>query len=146
MGGPGTWSRITSLIPNPHDFFLSYIGQDPVIVTRDADGEIHVLLNICRHRGNRLTRADDGNAKSFMCTYHGWNFNNDGRLSDVPGEQEAYYGELNKSELGLIEAKVDTYAGIIFATLGPRLVRRWRRFWVTPAGTWTRPSTTTRPV
>ena len=112
------WNMVahTSLIPNPHDFFLSYIGQDPVIVTRDADGEIHVLLNICRHRGNRLTRADDGNAKSFMCTYHGWNFNNDGRLSDVPGEQEAYYGELNKSELGLIEAKVDTYAGIIFAT------------------------------
>ncbi len=106
----------TSLIPNPNDFFLSYIGQDPVIVTRDGNGEIHVLLNICRHRGNRLTRADDGNTKSFMCTYHGWNFNNDGSLSDVPGEQEAYYGALNKSELGLIEAKSDTYAGIIFAT------------------------------
>ncbi len=106
----------TSLVPKPNDFFLSYIGQDPVIVTRDGAGEIHVLLNICRHRGNRLTRADDGNTKNFMCTYHGWNFNNDGRLSDVPGEQEAYYGALDKSELGLIEAKSDTYAGIIFAT------------------------------
>ncbi len=106
----------TSLVPNPNDFFLSYIGQDPVIVTRDDNGEIHVLLNICRHRGNRLTRADDGNTKNFMCTYHGWNFNNDGCLSDVPGEQEAYYGALDKSELGLIEAKSDTYAGIIFAT------------------------------
>ena len=51
-----------------------------------------------------------------MCTYHGWTFDLDGRLINVPGEQEAYYGELNKSELGLIEAKVDTYAGIIFAT------------------------------
>ncbi len=112
------WNMVahTSLIPNPNDFFLSYIGQDPVIVTRDADSKIHVLLNICRHRGNRLTRADDGNTKSFMCTYHGWTFDNDGRLTNVPGEQEAYYGALDMEELCLIEAKVDTYAGIIFAT------------------------------
>ena len=112
------WNMVAhiSLIPNPNDFFLSYIGQDPVIVSRDSDNKFHVLLNMCTHRGNRLTRADDGNAKGFMCTYHGWNFSNDGRLTDVPGEQEAYHGELDKSELCLIEAKVDTYAGIIFAT------------------------------
>ena len=106
----------TSLVPKLNDFFLSYIGQDPVIVTRDANDKIHVLLNMCRHRGNRVVRADDGNAKSFMCTYHGWTFDNDGCLNHVPGEQEAYYGELNKADAGLIEAKVDTYAGIIFAT------------------------------
>ena len=112
------WNMVahTSLVPKPNDFFLSYIGQDPVIVTRDANDKIHVLLNMCRHRGNRVVRADDGNAKSFMCTYHGWTFDNDGCLNHVPGEQEAYYGELNKADAGLIEAKVDTYAGIIFAT------------------------------
>ncbi|MBM3940615.1 MAG: hypothetical protein FJ318_06950, partial [SAR202 cluster bacterium] len=65
--------------------------------------------------GNRVVRADDGNAKNFLCTYHGWTFGNDGRLEYVPGEQEAYYGALNKEELGLVEARVDAYAGIIFA-------------------------------
>src|SRR5437762_2680823 len=68
-----------------------------------------------RQQGNRVTRADDGNARRFMCTYHGWTFENDGRLTHIPGEQEAYYGAMDKSDMGLVEAKVDTYAGIIFA-------------------------------
>jgi phenylpropionate dioxygenase-like ring-hydroxylating dioxygenase large terminal subunit len=70
---------------------------------------------MCTHRGNRLARADDGNSKRFMCTYHGWTFENDGCLTHIPGEQEAYYGEVDKSRLGMVEARVDTYAGIIFA-------------------------------
>ena len=105
-----------SLIPNPNDFFLSYMGEDPVIVTRDAKDQVHVFLNMCRHRGNRVVRADDGNAKNFMCTYHGWTFSNEGKLVSVPGLQEAYYGELDVERLGLVEAQVDTYAGIIFAS------------------------------
>ena len=104
-----------SLIPNPNDFFLSYMGEDPVIVTRDSKGEVHVFLNMCRHRGNRVVRADDGNAKNFMCTYHGWTFSNEGKLVSVPGLQEAYYGELDVEHLSLVEARVDIYAGIIFA-------------------------------
>ena len=104
-----------SLIPNPNDFFLSYMGEDPVIVTRDSKGEVHVFLNMCRHRGNRVVRADDGNAKNFMCTYHGWTYSNEGKLVSVPGLQEAYYGELDVENLGLVEARSDTYAGIIFA-------------------------------
>ena len=105
-----------SLVPNPNDFFLAYMGEDPVIITHDAKDQLHVFLNMCRHRGNRVVRADDGNAKNFMCTYHGWTFSNEGKLVSVPGLQEAYYGELDVERLGLVEARCDTYAGIIFAT------------------------------
>ena len=112
------WQMIghVSLVPNPNDYFHTYIGEDPVILTRDNEGQLHAFLNMCRHRGNRILRADDGNAKHFMCTYHGWTFRNDGTLEHVPGYNEAYYGALNLEEMKLIEAKVDTYAGIVFAT------------------------------
>src|SRR6201981_414542 len=95
-----------SLVPTNDDFFHTYMGEDPVILSRDGEGRLHALLNMCRHRGNRVCRVDDGNAKRFMCTYHGWTYRNDGTLDYVPGESEAYYGGLDKPSLGLLGARV----------------------------------------
>ena len=102
-------------IPNPGDYLAAYMGEDPVVVVRQKDMSIKVFLNQCRHRGMRICRDDGGNAKSFTCSYHGWAFDIAGSLVNVPYEKEAYYNELDKERWSPIQARVDTYKGLVFA-------------------------------
>ncbi|MGE0057126.1 MAG: SRPBCC family protein [Dehalococcoidia bacterium] len=107
-----------SQIPNPGDFFMTFIGEDRVICVRDNEGNPQVLVNSCRHRGNAVCRAEEGHATSFMCTYHGWTYDLKGNLVGVPGFKEVYHEELDRENWGLITAgKVETYKGFIFATM-----------------------------
>ncbi len=109
-----------SQLPHAGDFFTTYMGEDTVLVVRDTQGQMHAFLNVCRHRGNRLCRADAGNASVFTCSYHGWTYSNDGQLVGVPAIQDAYFGELDTTQWGLIPvAQLESYKGLWFATFDP---------------------------
>ena len=91
------------------------MGEDPVILARDLNGQLRAHLNMCRHRGNRVCRADRGNTKLFQCSYHGWSYTTDGKLALVPMVDA--FGNLDRSQWGLVPvAQIDSYKGLIFAT------------------------------
>ena len=106
-----------SEVPEPGDYCLRYIGEDTFIFVRDEDGQIQVMFDGCRHRGVQVCRAERGNASHFRCSYHGWTYKNNGELFGVPGYRKAYAG-LNKADWGLLKAaQVDSFMGMVFATL-----------------------------
>jgi 3-phenylpropionate/trans-cinnamate dioxygenase alpha subunit len=108
-------------IPEPGDFFMSFIGEDEVIVVRDRGGAVQVLLNSCPHRGNTVCRAEQGHANSFLCSYHGWNFDLTGSLIGMPGEEVFYREDIDKTAWGLGKAaQVASYKGFVFATMDPQ--------------------------
>lgn len=108
-----------SLIPNKGDYFVSRMGEESVLLTRDRKDKIHVFLNSCPHRGMKVCRYDQGNIKVMECPYHGWGFTMDGKLAAVP-HQEAYFDKLEREKWGLHEvAKMENYKGSIWATWDP---------------------------
>lgn len=81
-----TWVYVghVSEVPKLNDFVVKSIGPQPVIMTRDGEGQIHLLLNRCPHRGNQVCLEHAGNRRSFTCPYHGWTFSNTGTLRGYP--------------------------------------------------------------
>lgn len=107
-------------IPRPGDFFEVPIGRDNVLVVRQRDRSIKGLLNTCMHRGNAVCRAEEGNTKFFMCTYHGWTYDLAGNLVGVPGLEELFHNDLDVADHGLREvAQLTSYKGFVFATMDP---------------------------
>src|SRR5437879_3277288 len=72
-------------IPKPGDYVVRNIGPyDSVILIRNEDDKISAFANICAHRGMRICRVDMGNTSHFRCPYHGWTYNDKGKLIGVP--------------------------------------------------------------
>jgi phenylpropionate dioxygenase-like ring-hydroxylating dioxygenase large terminal subunit len=102
-------------VPQKGDYVTRTMGEQPVIVTRGEDGAVRVLLNVCRHRGMQVVRADLGNTSHFRCSYHGFTYTCTGKLTGVPFQRDAYMEGLDKTEMNLYPARVETYRGLVFA-------------------------------
>jgi len=59
-------------IPNPGDYRTTWVGDTPVIVSRDKKGALHAFVNRCSHRGAMIVRNLRGNADRLVCLYHRW--------------------------------------------------------------------------
>lgn len=109
----------TSEIPLPGDYRTRWIGLQPIMMSRDEDGQVHLLLNRCRHQANTVCQEERGNANYFRCAYHGWVYTNKGDLAGVPFPG-GYDDSFRAGEYGLIRVpRMAIYRGFIFASLSP---------------------------
>jgi choline monooxygenase len=105
-------------LPEPGNYLTATAGDQPVLVLRGDDGAVRAFRNVCRHRGSQLLTGSGRCKKAIRCRYHGWTYDaTDGRLLGVP--EHRGYAELDKSRLGLMRARVETLAGLLFVNLDP---------------------------
>jgi anthranilate 1,2-dioxygenase large subunit len=80
-----TWNYLclSIEIKNTGDFVTTFVGDTPVIVSRDSDGELYAFENRCAHRGALIALESRGNTKAFTCVYHAWSYDRQGNLKEV---------------------------------------------------------------
>ena len=92
----------TSQVPQPGDYITTELGRQPVIMARHSDGNVHVLLNRCTHRGAKVVNERQGHAPRLVCCYHGWTYDTDGKLLNVP-VPEGCGEDFNSDAFGLAQ-------------------------------------------
>ena len=122
---PNAWVYIghDSQTPNKGDYITAQIGDQPLLMVRHTDNEIHVLYNRCPHKGTKIVIDRAGNTgKFFRCPYHAWSFKTDGCLLAIP-LKKGYEGtglEGTEAAKGLAPVgAMHNYRGFVFARLAP---------------------------
>ncbi|TWI45210.1 benzoate/toluate 1,2-dioxygenase alpha subunit [Pseudomonas duriflava] len=123
----GNWVYLAheSQVPEPNDYFTTYIGRQPVVITRDKNGDLHAMINACAHRGATLCRRKHGNKGSFTCPFHGWTFSNSGKLLKVKDGKTGGYPEgfnvEGSHDLKRV-ARFESYRGFLFGSLNADVI------------------------
>ncbi len=107
-------------IPNVGDYVNYEIGQELILVVRNAPGSIKAFYNVCPHRGRRLRDDERGNVKAIFCGYHAWTFDLDGKVNTIPSEED-WKGcpQFSKADTSLTPVKADTWAGWVWINMDP---------------------------
>jgi nitrite reductase/ring-hydroxylating ferredoxin subunit len=90
-------------------WFRSDPGPRSVVVTRDGEGRLHALRNVCIHAGYPVCEAEEGAAERLVCLYHGWEYTLDGRLVEPE-----FSSRIDPSRLRMKSCPVSVRNGLIF--------------------------------
>lgn len=123
----GNWIYLAheSQLPKVNDYYTTKIGRQPIFITRNKAGELNAFINACAHRGATLARFKHGNKATYTCPFHGWTFNNSGKLLKIKDPTETGYPDSfncdGSHDLKKI-ARFESYRGFLFGSLNPNVL------------------------
>ena len=119
-----TWNFLCleAELTGPNTWRTSNIGEMPVVVTRDANGEIAAFENRCAHRGALLCLKPCGTAAEIACVYHNWTYDLKGNLQGVAfkrgiGGRGGMLPDAQPASNAPAKVRVENYHGLLFGTL-----------------------------
>ena len=130
-------------LPESGSYRTTFVGDTPVVVVQDTDGEIYAFENRCAHRGALIALEKSGKADNFQCVYHAWSYNRQGDLMGVAFEkgvkgQGGMPPDFCKQAHGPRKLLVARFCGLVFGSfdekvapieeyLGPEICERIER-------------------
>lgn len=118
-----TWNYLCldAELPEPGNYRTTFVGETPVVVVKDDDGEFYAFENRCAHRGALIALEKSGKADNFQCVYHAWSYNRQGDLTGVAFEkgvkgQGGMPASFCKNEHGPRKLMVAVYCGLVFGS------------------------------
>lgn len=121
------WTRVWLLLgratdmPEPGDWQMEEVGPESFLMVRQDDGSVKAFYNVCQHRGNRLVFHDQGCQSQFVCAYHGWKWNKDGKLDWALDPEDFPQGDPCKN-LRMKEVRCEVFAGFVWVNMDPDCV------------------------
>jgi len=112
------WACSEEHIPDAGDNFVYDIGPYSVIVVRSEDETIEAFLNVCSHRGTRLLAAEgSGYSQAFTCPFHGWSWELNGDIRNIPGRWD--FPHVCHEKHALQRVQCERWGGFVFINIDP---------------------------
>lgn len=111
-----------SEVAAPNSFLTRKVAGHPILFNRDRDGKLHAFFNTCSHRGALVAREKRGQRRAFYCSYHGWAYDDVGKLITVPGKESMAPGLIESGDMDLREVpRLAEHCGFVFISLDPNI-------------------------
>ena len=108
---------LTIELPEKGTYKTLDILNTPILLTRSSDGVVRAFVNVCKHRGAPVCEKGKGKKSKFSCTYHGWTYDNRGKLINI--FQSDTFGEIDKTKIKLTELFCEERSGFIWVCINP---------------------------
>ncbi len=102
-------------LTNPGDYITCDIVGEPLIVVRDKQGNINAFSNVCLHRACPIAEGSGSVKNLFVCPYHKWTYELDGKLRGTPDMEQAE--GFDRSQVQLRNVAVECWNGWVFVNL-----------------------------